>query len=73
MYIKNKNLNAIQLAPGLKFIGNLPHGWQPYLNFRMLWNIIDETKVRAAYVNLPETSVKPYFEYGLGVQKTVGE
>lgn len=71
--IKTDNLNAIQLAPAVKFIGNLPNGWQPYLNFRMLWNIIDDTKVKAGFVNLPETSVKPYFEYGLGVQKTVGE
>lgn len=71
--ITNRNLNAIQLAPGLKLIGNLPHGWQPYINLKMLWNIIDETKVKAGYVNLPETSVKPYFEYGLGAQKMVGE
>lgn len=71
--ITNRNLNAIQLAPGLKLIGNLPHGWQPYINLKMLWNIIDETKVKAGYVNLPETSVKPYFEYGLGAQKIVGE
>lgn len=71
--IKNDSLHAIQLAPGLKFIGNLPHGWQPYINLRMLWNIIDDTKVKANNVNLPETSVKPYFEYGLGLQKTVGE
>lgn len=71
--ITNHNLNAIQLAPGLKLIGNLPHGWQPYINMKMLWNIIDETKVKAEFINLPETSVKPYFEYGLGVQKMVGE
>lgn len=71
--INNDDLHAIQLAPGLKFIGNLPHGWQPYINLRMLWNIIDDTKVKANNVNLPETSVKPYFDYGLGLQKTVVE
>lgn len=71
--IKNSNLNTIQLAPGLKFIGNLKYGWQPYLNFRMVWNILDDSKVKAAEVSLPETSVKPYFEYGLGVQKSIGE
>lgn len=54
-------------------IGNLKTGWQPYLNFRMIWNILDDTKVKAEEVSLPETTVKPYFEYGIGVQKTIGE
>ncbi len=71
--IKNSNLNAIQLVPGVKFIGNLKNGWQPYLSFRMLWNIIDDSKVQAAYVNLPQTTVEPYCEYGVGVQKSYGE
>ncbi len=71
--IENSNLNAIQLSPGVKLIGNLKNGWQPYLSFRMLWNIIDDTKVQAAFINLPQTTVKPYCEYGLGVQKTWGE
>lgn len=71
--IKNSNLNAIQLSPSLKLIGNLENGWQPYVSFRMMWNIIDDTKVQAAYVNLPQTTVKPYCEYGVGIQKTWGE
>ena len=71
--VKNDSLNAIQLAPGLKFIGNTENGWQPYIGAKMVWNIIDETKVKANEVNLPETSTKPYFEYGLGVQKSAGE
>lgn len=71
--IKNSNLNSIQLSPSLKLIGNLKNGWQPYVSFRMMWNIIDDTKVQAAYVNLPQTTVKPYCEYGVGVQKTWGE
>lgn len=71
--LENKALNAIQLAPGIKVIGNLPKGWQPYLGVNMRWNIIDETKVKANAVNIPETSVDPYVEYGLGLQKTVGD
>lgn len=71
--IKTDSLNAVQLAPGLKFIGNTAKGWQPYIGMKMVWNIIDETKVKANEVNLPETSTKPYFEYGLGVQKSAGE
>ena len=71
--IKTDSLNAVQLAPGLKFIGNTAKGWQPYIGMKMVWNISDETKVKANEVNLPETSTKPYFEYGLGVQKSAGE
>lgn len=71
--IKTDSLNAVQLAPGLKFIGNTAKGWQPYIGMKMVWNIIDETNVKANEVNLPETSTKPYFEYGLGVQKSAGE
>lgn len=71
--VKSDSLNAIQLAPGLKFIGNTETGWQPYIGAKMVWNIIDETKVKANEVNLPETSTKAYVEYGLGVQKSVGE
>lgn len=71
--IQNDNLHAIQLSPSLKLIGNLKNGWQPYISFRMLWNILDDSKVQAAYVNLPQTTVKPYCEYGVGVQRTWGE
>ena len=71
--VKSDSLNAIQLAPGLKFIGNTEKGWQPYIGAKMVWNIIDETKVKANEVNLPETSTKAYVEYGVGVQKSAGE
>ena len=71
--IKNDSLHALQLAPGLKFIGNTANGWQPYLGAQMVWNIVDDTKVKANEVNLPETSTKAYVEYGVGVQKSAGE
>ncbi len=71
--IKSDAMNAIQIAPGVKFIGNLKNGWQPYLNLRMVWNLMDKAEFTAANTSLPELSVKPYFEYGLGVQKRWGE
>ncbi|MBQ2645478.1 hypothetical protein IJG14_07920 [bacterium] len=71
--LENDAMHAIQLVPGLKIIGNLPKGWQPYLGVNMRWNIIDDTKVKASYLSLPETSVKPYIEYGLGLQKMIGD
>ena len=66
-------LNAIQLQPELKFIGNLKNGWQPYASVAMVWNIMDDTKFKANDVTLPELSVKPYVKYGIGLRKIWGE
>jgi outer membrane autotransporter protein len=66
-------LNAIQVAPGLKIIYNAENGWQPYLGFNMVFNIMDSQKYYANNVALPQMSIDPYFEYGLGVQRRWGE
>ena len=71
--IDSDGLHAIQLVPGLKFIGNLKNGWQPYIGVQMVWNIMDDTKFKANNVDLPQMSVKPYIQYGVGVQKRWGE
>lgn len=67
--IKSDPLNAIQVAPGIKFIANTKSGWQPYIAVNFVYNILDKTKVKADDVRLPEMSIKPYVEYGIGVQK----
>ena len=71
--IKSDPLNAINIAPGLKFIGNLKNGWQPYIGMQMVWNIMDKTHFKANDVALPNMSVKPYFQYGVGIQKRWGD
>lgn len=71
--INSDPLHAIQIAPGLKFIGNLKNNWQPYIGLQMVWNLIDKSRFYANNVSLPDMSVDPYFQYGLGVQKRVGE
>ena len=73
VYINTKPLNAIQIAPGVQFIGNFKNGWQPYLGVNMVWNIIDKTEFKANDVSLPNLSVKPFVAYGLGVRKLWGE
>ena len=67
--VKSDPLHAIQIAPGVKFIMNTESGWQPYLRADMIWNILDKTKVTANDVRLPEMSIDPYVQYGVGVQK----
>jgi outer membrane autotransporter protein len=66
-------LNAIQVEPGVKFIGNLKNNWQPYLGVSMVWNIMDRTHFQANEASLPSLSIKPYVRYGVGVRKTWGE
>ena len=62
-------MHAIQINPNVKFIANLKNGWQPYASVGMVWNLLDGTNVRANTVRLPEMSIKPYVEYGVGLQK----
>lgn len=67
--ISSEPLNSIQLHPTVRFIGNVGKGWQPYASVGMVWNILNETKFTASDVRLPEMSIKPYVEYGIGLQK----
>ena len=66
-------LHALQIEPGLRVIGNLKDGWQPYAGISMVWNIMDKTQMTANDVSLPSLSVKPYVRYGVGVRKAWGE
>ncbi len=63
-------LHAIQIIPGLKFIGNTKNGWQPYAGVDMVWNIMGQKHIMANDVRLPQLSVKPYIQYGVGIQKS---
>ena len=71
--IESKPLNVMNISPGIKFIGNLKHGWQPYAEARMVWNLFDKTDYSTAYVEIPSISIKPYAQYGFGIQKLWGE
>ena len=35
----------------------------------MVWNLLDKSKVTANDIRLPEMSIKPYVQYGVGIQK----
>ena len=61
--------HSIQLNPSIRFITNTKTGWQPYASVGMVWNVMNENKVTANDVRLPEMGMKPYVEYGVGVQK----
>lgn len=67
--IDSDPLHTIQLHPDIKFAAKLKNGWQPYAKVGMVWNLMNDTKFTANDVRLPELSVKPYVEYGVGIQK----
>ena len=71
--IKSDPFNAIAVQPGVKLIGNLKHGWQPYAGISLIWNFLDDTKFKANDISLPEMSIKPFIRYHIGVQKRIGE
>ena len=71
--IDNGILNAVQIQPGVRLMGKLPKGWQPYVGAHIVWNAGDKTHMSANNVDLTELSVKPYAEYDFGVRKDVGD
>ena len=71
--IETKPLNAIQIEPRLKLIGNFKKYFQPYATVSVVWNIIDKAEFEANDVHLPDLSVKPFVQYGLGIQKRYGD
>ena len=71
--ISSDPLHSIHIEPGIRFIANLKNGWKPYAGVSMVWNAMNKAKYYADDIALPETSIKPYVKYGVGVQKTFSE
>lgn len=67
--IDSDPMHSIQLNPSVRFIANCKNGWQPYASVGMVWNLMNESTAKANNVKLPEMSIKPYVEYGVGVQR----
>ena len=73
LHMNSDPLHAIHIEPQIKFIGNFKNYLQPYISVSMIWNVIDHAKFQADDVYLPNLSVKPYVQYGIGVQKRWGD
>ena len=71
MKLKTDPLNVFQIQPSLKLILNTKNDWHPYITVDMNWNLGDKSKVSLGAYNLPQISIDPYVQYGLGIQKTV--
>ncbi len=57
------------MHPSLRFIRNCKNGWEPYLQAGVVWDVMNSARVTANGVRLPKMSMKPYAEYGVGVQR----
>ncbi|MBR1601597.1 MAG: hypothetical protein IJ677_08495 [Alphaproteobacteria bacterium] len=68
--IKQDPLHAVNIAPGVKAIYKFDNGWKPYIEAQMVWNVFDKTDFKAQNTELAEMSVKPYCQYGFGLQKS---
>lgn len=71
--IDSDPMHSLQLNPTMRFIMNTKNGWQPYASVGMVWNVMNTGSTTADGVKLPDMSIKPYVEYGLGLQKTFKE
>ncbi len=69
VHINAKPINALHIEPSFKLIGNFKDYLEPYLSVSFAWNLIDKAKFQANDVYLPSLSIKPYVQYGFGVQK----
>ncbi|MCD8378125.1 MAG: hypothetical protein LUB59_04975 [Candidatus Gastranaerophilales bacterium] len=67
--IDTEPLHVMHFAPCLKIISNLENGWQPYAIISIMCNFIDKTNFTANTIRIPQMSIDPYVEYGLGIQK----
>lgn len=73
VHMDSDPLHAIHIEPEIKLIGNFKNYLQPYISVSMVWNIMDQTHFKANDVYLPDLSVKPFVQYGVGIQKRWGE
>ena len=71
--IKPDDLHGLELVPGVKLIGNLPNNWQPYASVQFVWNMLTDSNTVASGVELNHFKIKPYIQYGVGVQKRIGD
>ncbi len=69
--INSDPTSMIQIAPTVRFVVNSKTGWQPYFAVGMVWNILAHSNIKANGEELPDMYIKPYVQYGLGLQKVV--
>lgn len=68
--MKSSPMHSLQLHPMVKLIRHTTTEWKPYLTAGVVWTLLGKTEFEAEGEKLPGMKMRPYVEYGAGVQKT---
>ncbi len=71
--LKNHTKNVFEVTPEVKLVKDFDAGLEGYAKVAYTWNFYQGGKVTADDVLLPKMSVKPYVEYGVGLEKDWSE
>ena len=71
--LKNHTKNVFEVTPEVKLAKDFGTGLEGYAKVAYTWNFYQGGKVTADNVLLPKMSVKPYVEYGVGLEKDWSE
>lgn len=71
--ISSASKNVLEITPEVKLAKDFGAGLDGYAKIAYTWNFYHGGKVTADDVLLPKLSVKPYVEYGIGVEKDWSE
>ena len=71
--LKNHTKNVFEVTPEVKLAKDFGAGLEGYAKVAYTWNFYQGGKVTADDVLLPKMSVKPYVEYGVGLEKDWSE
>lgn len=61
------------IEPGLKLIADLEKDVKSFINISTAWSLSSDTDCTADDIQLPEMSIDPYVQYGLGLEKAFSE
>ena len=71
--IKNDNLNLFEVAPGLKVSKDFENGWNTYAQVKYAFVMDEGGDIKIDNVALPNISADDYVEYGIGIDKELGD
>lgn len=65
--------NPVNIEPAIKLSADFEEDLVSFINISGVWSLLNETKGRVDDIKLPEMSVDPYVQYGIGFEKTFTE
>lgn len=71
--IKNDNLHLFEVAPGLKVSKDFENGWNTFAQVKYAFVMDNGGDIKIDNTALPNISADDYVEYGIGVDKELGD